>query len=185
MSHRQFLPVRTPCGHSRREFLWQTGAGFTGLGLIDLLSRDGFFENPAHAAPVANPLLAPKPQMKPARAKHCVFLFMNGAPSQVDTFDPKPALSKYDGKKYEGNVKVGSNGRPIGYLTQTAFQFKQHGESGLPISDTPFIAAFAANIVKDAEHRSMSTAQPLSYAVKATLSELGENANDAQHTGND
>ena len=147
MSHRQFLPMQTPCGRSRREFLWQTGAGFTGLGLIDLLSRDGFFDRQAQAAPVANPLLAPKPQMKPAKAKHCVFLFMNGAPSQVDTFDPKPALSKYDGKKYEGNVKVGSNGRPIGYLTQTAFKFKQHGESGLPISDIfPFTAQHADDL---------------------------------------
>ena len=131
MNDRRILPQPASCGRSRREFFRDAGAGFGSLGLIDLLSRDGFFANPAQAAPAANPLLAPKPQMHPAKAKHCVFLFMNGAPSQVDTFDPKPALSKYDGQKYEGKVKVGSNGRPIGYLTQTAFKFKKHGQSGL------------------------------------------------------
>lgn len=49
----------------------------------------------------------------PAKAKHCAFLFMNGGPSQVDTFDPKPALTKHHGKPYTGEAKVGSNGRTI------------------------------------------------------------------------
>ena len=43
----RYIPNRTPCGRSRREFLWQVGGGFAGLGLIDLLSRDGFFERQA------------------------------------------------------------------------------------------------------------------------------------------
>jgi hypothetical protein len=60
---------------------------------------------------------------------------MNGAPSQVDTFDPKPTLDKYDGTPYTGGAKVGSNGRPIGYLMKSPFAFKQHGQSGLPISE--------------------------------------------------
>jgi hypothetical protein len=45
----RYIPNRTPCGRSRREFLWQVGGGFAGLGLIDLLSRDGFFERQARA----------------------------------------------------------------------------------------------------------------------------------------
>jgi hypothetical protein len=44
------------------------------------------------------------------RAKHVVFFFMNGGPSQVDTFDPKPALTRYHGQPYSGDAKVGSNG---------------------------------------------------------------------------
>src|SRR6266480_5670762 len=94
-SSNRFIPNLTPCGRTRRELLSQVGGGFAGLALIDLLSRDGFFDAKAAAAENAkyglNPL-APKPSHFPAKAKHAVFLFMNGAPSQVDTFDFKPAL---------------------------------------------------------------------------------------------
>src|SRR3977135_3210207 len=95
----------TPCGRTRREFLWQVGGGFAGLALIDLLSRDGFFGPQANAADSAkygvNPR-TPKPSHFPAKAKHAVFLFMNGAPSHVDTFDFKPALPKPNGHPYKG-----------------------------------------------------------------------------------
>ena len=101
----RFIPNPTPCGRSRREFLWEVGGGFAGLGLIDLLSRSGFFSTyragrRARRGPAAATqpyLMSPKPPHFPTRAKHVVFLFMNGAPSQVDTFDPKPALEKYHG----------------------------------------------------------------------------------------
>ena len=59
---------------------------------------------------------------------------MNGAPSQVDTFDPKPALTRLNGTPYKGEPAVGSNGRPIGHLMQSPFEFRQHGQSGLEIS---------------------------------------------------
>ena len=131
----RFRPNVTPCGFTRREFLWQVGAGFAGLGLIDLLARDGFFTSAAQAAPPAiHYPLAPKPPHLVTRAKHCIFLFMNGAPSQVDTFDPKPALARHHGTPYSGKVKVGSNGRSIGYLMQSPFEFRKHGQSGLEIS---------------------------------------------------
>src|SRR5690242_19694921 len=110
-----------PRGRTRREFLWEAGGGFAGLALIDLLSRE------AHAA-TANPL-APKPPHFPAKAKHAVFLFMIGAPSHIDTFDPKPALTKLNGTPYKGNLVVGSNNRPIGYLMQSPFEFQHHGQS--------------------------------------------------------
>src|ERR1700682_2532598 len=90
----RFIPNATPCGRTRREFLWEVGGGFAGLALIDLLSRD------AKAASI-HPL-APKPPHFPAKAKHVVFLFMNGAPSHIDTFDPKPALTKFNGQPYTG-----------------------------------------------------------------------------------
>src|SRR5215472_4973480 len=88
---RRFTPNLTPCGRTRREFLWEVAGGFAGLALIDLLSRDGFFK--AQAAE-SNPLTPKKPHFQ-AKAKRVVFLFMNGAPSHVDTFDPKPALDKF------------------------------------------------------------------------------------------
>src|SRR6185295_6759126 len=91
----RFIPNPTPCGRSRREFLWQVGGGFAGLALIDLLSRTGAFAAEARAGSVGVNPLALKPQHFRARAKHVVFLFMNGGPSQVDTFDPKPELAKH------------------------------------------------------------------------------------------
>src|SRR5262249_34568431 len=113
----RYTPNHTPCGRTRREFLWQVGGGFAGLALIDLLSRDGFFTRHAAGQPAApaSPL-APRPPHFAAKAKHAIFLFMNGAPSHVDTFDYKPALTRYHGTAYRGNTPVGSNGRPIGHL---------------------------------------------------------------------
>src|SRR5882762_941011 len=108
--HSRFSPNPTPCGRTRREILWEVGGGFAGLALVDLLSRDGFFTSRASAKPPTEGyLLAPKKPHFAAKAKHAVFLFMNGAPSQVDTFDPKPALTKYNGTPYKGDAAVGSN----------------------------------------------------------------------------
>lgn len=120
----RYIPNRTPCGRTRRQFLWQAGGGFAGLALLDLLSRERAFATEAiggtaHFA---------------ARAKHVVFLFMNGGPSQVDTFDPKPELDRLHGQTYSGPHAVGSNGRPIGHLSRSVFPFTNHGDSGLPIS---------------------------------------------------
>ena len=139
----------TPCGLTRRELLWQAGGGFGGLALIDLLFRDGFFTGEARAEGPRqglNPLRA-RPSHFPAKAKHAVFLFMNGAPSQVDTFDPKPALARFDGTAYTGKMPVGSNGRPVGRLMKSPFRFAKHGSSGLPISELfPHTAKFADDL---------------------------------------
>ena len=140
-NYRRFCLNHTPCGNTRREFLWQAGGGFAGLALIDLLSRDGVIAKPAAASEgsadnKAGYLLAPRPGHFPAKAKRAVFLFMNGGPSQVDTFDPKPELKKFDGKPYSpaAGIQVGSNGRPIGHLMASPFEFQKHGASGLEIS---------------------------------------------------
>jgi hypothetical protein len=141
-----------PCHRTRREFLWEVGGGFAGLALIDLLSRDGFFQSRAFAAgsradETRNPL-APKPPHFPAKAKHAVFLFMNGGPSHVDTFDPKPALSRLNGSAYQGAIReIGSNGRPVGRLMQSAFDFKKCGQSGLEVSSLyPHLMEFADDL---------------------------------------
>jgi hypothetical protein len=122
---------------SRRDWFRRTGAGFASLALLDLLSRDGYF---ASAQPTAGVHL-------PAKAKHCVFLFMNGGPSQVDTFDPKPALTRYHNQPFRGSTPVGSNGRPVGNLMQTPFPFRRHGQSGLEISSLfPHLARHADDL---------------------------------------
>jgi hypothetical protein len=124
---------------TRRELLCKMGGGFASLALIDLLSRDA-------QATASNPLAAKAPHF-PAKAKHAVFLFMNGAPSHIDTFDPKPALSKYNGTPYTGPLVVGSNNRPIGNLMQSPFEFRERGRSGLPISSLfPHTSKFADDL---------------------------------------
>src|SRR5689334_15575345 len=151
--HPRFIPNPTPCGRSRREFLWQVGGGFAGLALVDLLSRDGFFgkaqaEQPRGDNASRSPLAARPPHFS-AKDKHVVFLFMNGAPSHVDTFDPKPALAKHHGQAYTAKdvPVVGSNGRPVGHLMQSPFPFTKHGRSGLEISSLfPHTAKFADDL---------------------------------------
>lgn len=95
MNHQKQL---FPCGRTRREFVWEMGGGFAGLALASLLESDNFFDKQAAAADITNPLSARKPHL-PSKVKSCIFLMMNGAPSQVDTFDYKPALNKYAGQR--------------------------------------------------------------------------------------
>ncbi len=125
-----------PCGQTRREFVWQMGGGFAGLALTSLLDNTGFFTKHGLAKEAsANPLVA-KNSHFPAKAKSCIFLMMNGAPSQVDTFDYKPELTKYAGKALPPDKKyINSGGRKVGYLTPNFRPFKPGGESGLLVSD--------------------------------------------------
>ena len=114
------------------------GSGFAGLALSSLLGSDGFFQRYLDAAPpdsIVNPLSPKKPQF-PSRAKSVIFLMMNGAPSQVDTFDYKPELAKYAGKELpKGKDYINSGNRKVGFLTPAWRDFKPGGESGLLISD--------------------------------------------------
>lgn len=126
-----------PCQQQRREFVWQMGAGFAGVALSGLLQQDGFSSQMLHAGDTAplNPL-AKKPPQLPTKVKSCIFLMMNGAPSQVDTFDYKPELEKYAGKQLpEDKNFINSGGRKVGYLTPAWRKFRPGGESGLLVSD--------------------------------------------------
>ena len=131
------------CKNTRREFLWEAGAGFTGLAMTGMLAADGFFGEQAHAAPpvramaskpVVNPMAA-KPPMFPAKAKSVIFLFMYGGPSQLDTFDYKPHLIGRDGQTItvrsfrEGNVPKQLK------LMEPRWKFKQYGKCGKYVSD--------------------------------------------------
>src|SRR5579884_2763935 len=98
------------CGRTRREMLWQTGAGFAGVALSALLDGDGFFNNKAVAAtlPDATGPLAVKPPHAAPRAKSCIFVFLYGGPSQMDMWDYKPQLQKSDGKTIKIETRRGS-----------------------------------------------------------------------------
>jgi hypothetical protein len=116
---------------SRREALCRCGTGLGMLGLAALLDDAGF-RKPAQAGEPANPL-APKRPPLPAKARHVIHIFLNGGISQVDSFDPKPALARYAGKSLPmGNLRTE---RKTGSALPSPFAFRKHGESGLEISD--------------------------------------------------
>jgi hypothetical protein len=108
---------------NRRNFLKKAGAGFGLLALADLLRKDGLLA--AEADRALDPM-APRLSPYPAKAKSIIWLFMEGGPSSVDLFDPKPELAKRNGQKMEIDV---FNGNP-GPLMKSPFAFKQHGQSG-------------------------------------------------------
>jgi len=125
------LPFPAP---SRREMLTRCGVGMGMLGLSQLLGDSGLLTAHAHAAdkPLGSPL-APKQPHFPAKAKHVIHLFANGGPSQVDTFDPKPALAKYAGKALPtANLKTE---RRTGAAFPSPFKFQKYGQSGLEVSE--------------------------------------------------
>ena len=92
---------------SRRDLLWRLGGGIARLGLTDLLDRQGLL---AQSPP--NPL-APKPQHFPAKAKAMISIFCYGGVSQIDTFDPKPDLLKYQGETMKGVGEAAIMGNPV------------------------------------------------------------------------
>ncbi len=104
---------------SRRRFLQRSGMGVGALGLVDLLRKENLAsESLTHF---------------PGKAKHVIHIFLNGGMSQVDTFDPKPELTKRAGQMLPfENLKTE---RKTGVALPSPFKFKKHGESGIPISD--------------------------------------------------
>lgn len=110
-----------PFALNRRDMLARCGMGLGGLAMGQMLSE----------VAARNPLLPRQPHFQP-RAKRVIHLFMNGGPSQVDTFDPKP-LHKFAGKSVPGgNLKTE---RPTGAIYPSPFRFRQHGESGTQVSE--------------------------------------------------
>ena len=108
---------------TRRDMLARIGMGFGSLGLGDLLAETSSIS--------LNPLAARQPPL-PAKAKRVVHLFMNGGPSHVDTFDPKPSLDKYDGKPIPSQLKTE---RPTGAGLKSPYAFQKYGQSGIEISE--------------------------------------------------
>ncbi|HXI49925.1 MAG TPA: DUF1501 domain-containing protein [Candidatus Saccharimonadales bacterium] len=124
---------RNLCAGTRREFLWQAGAGFAGLALTALLDQDGFFQGPAAAAVPAVSLGTVRPPHQPLRAKACIFLFMYGGPSQMDLFDYKPELQKRDGQSVDMEIRRRSV--QSSKLLASRRTWAQHGQSGQWCSD--------------------------------------------------
>ncbi len=126
------------CGRTRREFLWEAGGGFTGVALAAALGDDGFLQRQALAADslttFPNPLRS-RPSHYPARAKSVIFLFMYGGPSQIDTFDYKPAMKGMDNKTVEVKTFGRAGHRQSGRIVEPRWSFKQYGQCGKWVSD--------------------------------------------------
>lgn len=122
------------CVHTRREFLQRTGLGLGAFGLGMLLGPSALTGDAYAAAPAGapNPMLPRQPHFAPT-AKRVVHIFLNGGLSHVDTFDPKPMLQKYAGKDLPTqNLKTE---RPTGAAMASPYEFRQYGESGIPVSE--------------------------------------------------
>ncbi len=117
---------------SRRQILASMGGGFGLLGLAGVMSDGGLVSNALAASDAVSPLAPKAPHFAP-RAKHVIFLFMNGGPSHVDTFDPKPALEQYAGQKPEELAK--DYQRTVGKLFPSPFKFRKYGENGVDVSE--------------------------------------------------
>ena len=124
---------------TRRALLGRCGMGFGMIGLAGVLSddRSPSWVAEARAGSPAPPgslnPMAPRPSHFPGKARQVVHLFMNGGPSQVDTFDPKPMLAKYHGKALPGPSL--RTERKTGAALRSPFVFKQYGQSGIAVSE--------------------------------------------------
>jgi hypothetical protein len=153
---------------SRREMLFRCANGFGGLALASLLSDPAYGAEPVREE-VKDPL-APKPPHFKAKAKSVIFLFMDGGPAQMDTFDPKPRLAKEHGQPIKVKVEP-TQFNNVGTVLQSPWKFKQYGESGLPVSDLfPHVATCADDLC----------------VIRSMTSDFSEhtNANFFIHTGN-
>ena len=137
-----------PIPISRRRWLQKTGFGMGSLAIAGLLQQSGDL----CAAPATGndlPLATRAPHFAP-RAKRVIHLFMNGGPSQVDTFDPKPELQRLNGKPLPKSVRETlqqTQRKRVGKIFGSPFQFRRHGESGLPVSELfPHVAKHADDL---------------------------------------
>src|SRR5437879_3853660 len=129
-------PIHHESALSRRDFLARAGGGFGLLALLSLLEEKAAATEISQADRI-NPLKA-NPAHFPPRAKSVIWCFLDGGPSHLDLFDPKPQLKKLDGKALPGTFK-----RPVTAMGRTAYtpllatrrKFKQHGRSGIWVSD--------------------------------------------------
>src|SRR6266576_553837 len=116
---------------TRREMLCRSGMGMGALGLANLLASNGQLSAAPHGANLSP--LTPRQPHFPGKAKRVIHLFMNGGPSHVDTFDPKPALDKYAGKALPiPNLRTE---RKTGAAFPSPFKFEKHGQSGIEVSE--------------------------------------------------
>lgn len=116
---------------NRRAFLERLGMGMGMAGLAPLLLNANQKAVASTAASASLPLAAKPPHFAP-RAKRVIHIFLNGGPSHLDTFDPKPTLTRWAGKEIPNNLRTE---RPTGAALASPFKFKRYGQSGIEVSE--------------------------------------------------
>jgi hypothetical protein len=152
---------------TRRELLQRSGLGFGALGLAGLLGDTGTAAGP----------LAPKAPHFPGKAKRVIHFFLNGGPSHVDTFDPKPSLAKYAGKPLPETLRTE---RKTGGALPSSFKFKKYGQSGIEVSE--LFAETAKHIDDVAVIRSMKAQVP-NHEPSLMLMNCGDSAQPRPSVG--
>lgn len=152
-------PLKEAVHLARREFFTSTANGLGLLALGSMLQEDVSGAAPS-GVPSMNPLEPKRPHFSP-RAKNCIFIFMEGAPSQLDLFDPKPKLNELNGKPLPElmtkNVRFAFIKKETAVLMGSPRRFARHGQSGMEFSDLlPNLAKCADDLV---QVRSMHTDQ--------------------------
>ncbi len=141
---------------SRRAMLGHCANGFGAVALTSLLADEACGAVPTASQERLGPL-APRPPHFKARARNVIFLFMDGGPSQVDTFDPKPRLDREHGQPIKMEVPP-TQFDNVGTVLKSPWKFRPRGESGIPVSD---LFPHVAECVDDmAIIRSMTSAFP-------------------------
>ncbi|SKB06436.1 Protein of unknown function [Prosthecobacter debontii] len=121
---------------SRREWLHRSAYGIGGIALASLLQREGLLANPALAGGQPQHFdLTPKPAHGFGQAKAMISMFMQGGPSHIDMFEPKPELMKLDGKDFPGEVKYDDAAGASREVMGPQWKFRPRGESGIEMSD--------------------------------------------------
>jgi hypothetical protein len=121
-------PHQGPIPRTRREFLNRSGMGLGALGLATLLGEAGELARGADAADG----LSPRPPHFPGSARRVIHFFLNGGPSHVDTFDPKPTLAKYVDQPLPETLRTE---RKTGSAFPSPFRFRKYGQSGIEVSE--------------------------------------------------
>ena len=119
---------------TRRHFLSTSGFGIGALGLTWLLNRDGLLAKPVDMEQRHFDVLPKQPHFQP-RARAMISMFMQGGPSHIDLFDPKPELDKRDGQKFTGDIKYDDAAHASTKLLASPWKFQRHGQSGIAVSE--------------------------------------------------
>ena len=172
---RGFPEIEDP---SRRSFLQSMSGGIGAAALLHLLGRDlPGAASSATAAKAENPPIDLRPRRPhfESKAKSVIHLFMNGGPSQMDLFDPKPMLDKHHGESYFDKIAAEVEGpKDAGAIMRSPFKFSQHGQSGAWVSDVmPHLAGMVDDV---AFIRSMYTTnlthEPALYLIPVSYTHL-------------
>ena len=143
-------PIENHLLRTRRDFLATSASGVGGVALASLLAEEGLLATPSTTG-FQNPM-APRQPHFDAKAKACIFIFMAGAPSQIDLFDPKPKLNEMAGQSLPKSVLDKARFAFIKPATATLMgtkrTFKKYGQSGMEFSDlVPHLGSIADDIL--------------------------------------